>query len=106
MMIILKKYQFIIMRILLNLVFIVAVVMAVLFFFPFSMLVLLGILLFMLYFLPSYIAFKKNHPNAIIIFIVNLLFGFTLIVWLICLILAIVYQAKTIIVEKHHYHRV
>ena len=94
------------MRILLNLLFVVAVVVAVLFFFPLSMLVLLGVLLLMLYFLPSYIAFKKQHPSAIIIFIVNLLLGFTFIVWLICLILAIAYQPRTIIVEKHHYHGV
>ena len=92
------------MRILLNLLFVMAIVVAVLFFFPLSMLILLGILLLMLYFLPSYIAFKKQHPSAIIIFIVNLLFGFTLIVWLICLIMAIAYQSRTIIVEKHHYH--
>ncbi|WP_116964067.1 superinfection immunity protein [Fastidiosibacter lacustris] len=92
------------MHLLLNLLFIAGIVIAVLFFFPLSTVVLLGVLALLLYFLPSYIAFKKQHPNSIIIFVVNLLFGFTFIIWIVCLILAIAYQPNVTIIEKHYYH--
>ncbi|MBK2126235.1 superinfection immunity protein [Fangia hongkongensis] len=91
------------MRVLLNLLLFIVVVLAVLWFLPFSLFLVLAFILLLLYFLPSYIAFKKHHPNSIFIFIINLLFGFTLIVWLVCLILAIVYNPPVKVVE-HHYH--
>lgn len=45
------------------------------------------IVLFVLYFLPSMIAYRRKNRNAI--FITNLLFGWTLIGWGIALIWAV-----------------
>ena len=81
------------------------VVLAVLWFLPFSLLLVALAILLLFYFLPSYIAFKKQHPNAIFLFIINLLFGFTLVVWVICLVLALVYTPPVRVIEKHHYHK-
>lgn len=61
--------------------------------------VLIGILLVLLfiigvvlgafiYFLPTYVAGKKDHSNFVIILIVNLLFGWTLLGWLVCIVWA------------------
>ena len=61
--------------------------------------VLIGILLVLLfiigvvlgafiYFLPTYVAGKKDHSNFVIILIINLLFGWTLLGWLACIIWA------------------
>ncbi len=41
-----------------------------------------------IYFLPSFIAIDRDHPNTISIIVINLLFGWTLIGWLICLVWA------------------
>ncbi|MGC0055770.1 superinfection immunity protein (plasmid) [Brucella pituitosa] len=39
-----------------------------------------------IFFLPSIIAFNRGHPNRWIIFIINFVFGATLLGWLICLV--------------------
>jgi len=44
------------------------------------------ILGFVFYFLPSFIANKKPHANGV--FLVNLLLGWTVLFWVICLIWA------------------
>lgn len=49
-------------------------------------LVVLGIIL---YFLPSFIAFKREHPNRWPIFLINLVFGSTLLGWIGALIWAL-----------------
>lgn len=41
-----------------------------------------------LYFLPSIIAFRRQHPNRIIILILNFLFGITVLGWLLLLVWA------------------
>ena len=57
----------------------------------FALLALIGIILAItLYFLPSIIAYKKNHANKIAIFILNLAFGWTFLAWLACLIWAFI----------------
>jgi hypothetical protein len=43
-----------------------------------------------LFFLPTIIAAKKRHPNAIGIFVVNLLFGWSGIAWIFALIWALI----------------
>ena len=50
------------------------------------LLLLFGLLF--LYFLPSIIAFRGGHPNRWVILVLNLFFGSTIIVWVICLIWA------------------
>jgi hypothetical protein len=57
-----------------------------------ALFILLGIVLLILailiYFLPSIIAFWLDHKYAVSIFVINLFFGWTLIVWVICLAVA------------------
>ncbi len=53
------------------------------------LLMVLGAGLLALYLLPTIIAFTRRHRNRWVIGIVNLVFGFTLIVWLVCLIWAL-----------------
>jgi len=50
---------------------------------------LISIVCLWIYFLPAYLAFKKDHPNRWPIFILNFLFGGTGIAWLGCLIWAL-----------------
>lgn len=45
---------------------------------------------FVLYFLPMMIAFKRHHENYTAIFMLNLLLGWTGIVWIVCLIWAFI----------------
>jgi hypothetical protein len=55
-----------------------------------SVAVVLGaILIFYLYFLPTFIAFGRRHPNRIPILILNVLFGATIIGWILLLIWAL-----------------
>ncbi|MCW1650463.1 superinfection immunity protein [Campylobacter jejuni] len=44
------------------------------------------ILLFILYMLPAIIGLSRKHSNWLIISLLNLFFGWTIIVWLVCLI--------------------
>ena len=50
--------------------------------------VLLVLFLFALYLLPTFIAFSRDHRNRWIIFIVNIVFGATVLGWLIALVWA------------------
>lgn len=47
--------------------------------------ILFGILGFFIYFLPTFIAFKRKHSSRYGILIINLFFGFTFIGWIITL---------------------
>lgn len=42
---------------------------------------LLAVLLFAFYFLPTLIAFLRNHKNKLAIFLLNLLLGWTVLGW-------------------------
>jgi RNA polymerase subunit RPABC4/transcription elongation factor Spt4 len=42
-----------------------------------------------IYFLPSILAFERNNPNAYFIYVCNLLFGVTVIGWIISLVFAL-----------------
>lgn len=42
-----------------------------------------------IYLLPSYFAFKRKHPNRVLILVLNLLFGVTLLGWVLLLIWAL-----------------
>ncbi len=50
--------------------------------------VILIIVIGLIYFIPTLVAFKRNHPNRWVIFVLNLCLGATLVAWLICLIWA------------------
>ncbi len=52
-------------------------------------LLLIGVVCFILYFLPSFIAFSRSHPNRWPIFLINMFFGSTGIGWLGALIWAL-----------------
>lgn len=53
--------------------------------------VVVGLLL--LYLLPAIIAFRKRHPNRWVIFLLNLLLGGTVIIWVVVLIWALTMPA-------------
>jgi cytochrome c biogenesis protein CcdA len=40
----------------------------------------------LIYFLPTIIAYKKNHANRVIILVLNIVFGWTFLGWIGCLI--------------------
>lgn len=45
-------------------------------------------LLVLMYFIPAIIAFVRQHHNQFPIFLTNLLFGWTIVIWFVCLIWA------------------
>ena len=47
--------------------------------------VIVGIGLFCIYFMPSLIAQNRGHVNVNPITVINLFFGWTVIIWVICL---------------------
>jgi hypothetical protein len=47
---------------------------------------LLVVLIFALYFLPTLIAFSRQHKNKLAIFLFNLLLGWTVLGWVISLV--------------------
>ena len=51
--------------------------------------ILLGIFLVLIYFLPALVANRK-HPHAAAIAVVNLFFGWTLLGWVGCLVWALI----------------
>lgn len=55
------------------------------------LILVVGIALIWLYFLPAIVASRRNHPSAILILLFNIFFASTVIVWVILLIWA--YQA-------------
>ena len=50
--------------------------------------VVIGI--FCLYFLPSLISFLRGHKNTLAIFLLNLVFGWTLLGWMAALIWSVI----------------
>ena len=51
------------------------------------------------YFIPTVIAWQKDHDSLITIFFVNLLFGWTILGWLAAVIWAAV-QSKPVVIYK------
>jgi len=47
---------------------------------------LLIVLIFVLYFLPTLIAFLRQHKNKLAIFLLNLLLGWTVLGWVVSLV--------------------
>ena len=47
---------------------------------------LLVVLIFAFYFLPTLIAFLRNHKNKLAIFLLNLLLGWTVLGWVVSLV--------------------
>lgn len=47
-----------------------------------------GLISLVIYLLPAFIAFRRNHPNKVVITLLNVFLGATLIVWVVCLIWA------------------
>ena len=47
---------------------------------------LLIVLIFALYFLPTLIAFLRQHKNKLAIFLLNLLLGWTVLGWVVSLV--------------------
>lgn len=58
-------------------------------------------LMFVLYFLPSVIAVLRRHPNPVALIVVNLVFGWTMLGWFICLIWSFA-SAPQVTVQTHH----
>jgi hypothetical protein len=56
---------------------------------PIVVLVLLGIVVFVLHFLPTIIAWRRGSKSFLWIFLINLFFGWTLIGWVIALVWAL-----------------
>lgn len=49
-------------------------------------LLMLGLVALFIYLLPAVIAFHKEHANRWVILLLNIFFGYTIIVWLGCLV--------------------
>jgi hypothetical protein len=47
---------------------------------------LLIVLIFAIYFLPTLIAFLRQHKNSLAIFLLNLLLGWTVLGWVVSLV--------------------
>ena len=62
------------------------------FFFGTVILLLLGI-----HFLPTFVAFVREHRHAVLILVLNIFFGWTIIGWLVLLIWAAVGEEKGLI---------
>ena len=43
-------------------------------------------LIFALYFMPTFIAFLRQHKNKLVIFLLNLLLGWTVLGWVVSLV--------------------
>ena len=57
------------------------------------------LILLFIYFIPTVVAYSRNHTNALAIFILNLFLGYTLVGWVIALIWA-VYKKDTVKSKK------
>jgi predicted membrane protein len=62
--------------------------MAALLALPLFLLIFIGIFVFVLHFLPSFVAFNRRADNFIWILLINIFFGWTLIGWVVALIWA------------------
>ena len=51
---------------------------------------LLIVLIFGLYFLPTLIAFLRQHKNKLAIFLLNLLLGWTVLGWVVSLVWSVI----------------
>jgi len=51
---------------------------------------LLVILIFTIYFLPTLIAFLRRHKNKLAIFLLNLLLGWTVLGWVVSLVWSVI----------------
>ena len=52
--------------------------------------ILLVVLIFTIYFLPTLIAFLRQHKNKLAIFLLNLLLGWTVLGWVVSLVWSVV----------------
>ncbi len=52
--------------------------------------ILLVVLVFTVYFLPTLIAFLRRHKNKLAIFLLNLLLGWTVLGWVVSLVWSVV----------------
>lgn len=60
-----------------------------------------AIIIFILYMLPSVIVLCRKHSNWFAIIALNLLLGWTLIVWIVCLIWSFINKSQqTIIIQN------
>lgn len=48
--------------------------------------IFLSIVGIIIYFLPAFIAFRRDHPNKIAITLINFFLGATFIFWVVCLV--------------------
>ena len=53
-----------------------------------TVVLIIGVLFVLIYFIPTIVAFRKSHPNRWVILALNVFLGTTGIVWIICLIWA------------------
>jgi hypothetical protein len=51
---------------------------------------LLVVLIFVFYFLPTLIAFLRQHKNKLAIFLLNLLLGWTVLGWVVSLVWSVI----------------
>lgn len=51
--------------------------------------VIAGIVGLIIYFIPTYIAVRNNHPNKVWIIIINVLLGATVVGWIVALLWAV-----------------
>lgn len=58
-------------------------------------LMVLVIILLIIWLIPTYIAFKRRHPNRWLILIISVAFGSTIVGWLIALVWALHYAHKS-----------
>lgn len=65
------------------------------FFFATVLLLLVGI-----HFLPSFVAFVREHRHAVLILVLNIFFGWTIIGWLVLLIWAAVGEERDAIYAR------
>lgn len=53
-----------------------------------------------LYFCPALIAFSKKHTNRVAIFIINLFLGWTIIGWVIALVMTVMKEKEPVVIKK------
>lgn len=51
--------------------------------------IFLSIVGLIVYFLPAFIAFRRDHPNKVLITVLNFFLGATFIFWVVCLVWAL-----------------
>lgn len=71
---------------------------------PLSQMIILVIALFLVlafYFLPTIMAIKRKSPHTAAVVIINFLFGFTLVGWIIALVLASKHSQPVVVVYNN-----